>query len=249
MDIKRIFIYGSELLKQNSTSILNIEIFDTNDNKFPEEQLKTISLEIGNNTYSGIYQILNEDHLNIKIFGILPGNYPISIIEKKGKIISNILTITVFKGLEIFPPYLLMIPGSSYTLSVKGGPDNKENIIITYEMNNSKIANVTKDYPEVYAKEIGQTKLKISIIYKFDHNKMYFIKDDILTVNKSIILCSEEINVTVDFPDKIEIIEGGRNRKIYTNSTNRLLSAFKKGNDIFTYSIQEEKLILKNVKK
>ena len=237
MDIKRIFIYGSELLKQNSTTKLNIEIYDTNDNKFPEEQLKTLSLEIGNKTYSGIFQKLNEDNLNIEIFGILPGNYPISIIEKKGKIISNILTITVFKGLEIFPPYLLMIPGSSYTLSVKGGPDNKENIIITYEMNNTKIANVTKDYPEVYANEIGKTKLKISIIYKFDNNKMYSIKDDIFTINKSIILCSEEINVTVDFPDKIEIIEGGRNRKIYTNSTIRLLSGFKKGNDIFTYSI------------
>ena len=237
MDIKRIFIYGSELLKQNSSTILNIEIYDTNDNKFPNEQLKTISLEIGNKSYTGIHQKLNEENLNIEIFGILPGNYPISIIEKKGQIISNILTITVFKGLEIFPPYLLMIPGSSYTLSVKGGPDNKENIIISYEMNNSKIANVTNDYPEIYAKEIGETKLKISVIYKFDNNKMYSIKDDIFTVNKSIILCYEEINVTVDFPEKIEIIEGGRNRKIYTNSTIRLLSAFKKGNEIFTYSI------------
>ena len=85
MDIKRILIHGSELLKQNSTTILNIEIYDTNDNKFPEEQLKTISLEIGNKTYSGIFQKLNEDHLNIEIFGILPGNYPISIIEKKEK--------------------------------------------------------------------------------------------------------------------------------------------------------------------
>jgi hypothetical protein len=35
MEIKRIFIYRSELLKQNSSWILNIEIDDTNDNKFP----------------------------------------------------------------------------------------------------------------------------------------------------------------------------------------------------------------------
>ena len=237
MDIKRILIHGSELLKQNSSSFINIEIYDTNDNIFPEEQLKTISLELGNNTYTGIFQKLNEEHLNISLYGIQPGNYPLSIKETLGKITSNILTITVFKGLEIFPPYLLMVPGSSYTLSVKGGPDNKENIIITYEMNNSKIANVTRDYPEVYAKEIGKTKLKISVIYKYDHNKIFTVKDDIHIINKSEILCIEEVNVTVDFPEKVEIIEGGRNRKIYTNSTIRLLAAFKKGNEVFTYSI------------
>ena len=48
-------------------------------------QLKTISLEIGNKSYSRIHQQLNEENLNTEKFGILPGNYPISIIEKKVK--------------------------------------------------------------------------------------------------------------------------------------------------------------------
>ena len=73
----------------------------------------------------------------------------------------NIATIDVFDRLELYSPYLLLVPGFSYTLTATGGPKNKENVIIKYEIDNQKIANVSEDYPNVYGKVYGQTKLKI----------------------------------------------------------------------------------------
>ena len=104
---------------------------------------------------------------------------------------SNIATIDVFDRLEVYPPYLLLVQGSSYTLTVTGGPKNKENVIIKYEIDKQKIVNVSEDYPNVYGKVFGQTKLKISLMYKYDYNKIYNINDDKHIINKMDLLYVE----------------------------------------------------------
>ena len=97
------------------------------------------------------------------------------------------------------------------------------------------IANVSNNYPKVYGAKYGQTKLIISLIYKYDYDKIFNINDDKHIINKTDILCVENVPVRVDFPDSVVIIGAENNRKIYSKSTIRLLAALKKGNEVFTY--------------
>ena len=233
-DISRILVYGGGLLMNNKSTVLGVEVYDSFENKFSEDQQKIIPLRL-NESFYGLDASFSHDNTKINITGLIQGIYPIIVKDDSSNIMSNIATIEVFDRLEVYPPYLLLVPGSSYTLSVTGGPKNKENVIIKYEIDNQKIANVSEDYPNVYGKVYGKTKLKISLLYKYDYNKIYNINDDKHIINKTDLLCVENVPIRVDFPDSVEIIGAENNRKIYSKSTIRLLAALKKGSEVFTY--------------
>ena len=233
-DISRILVYGGGLLMNNKSTVLGIEVFDSFDNKFTEDQQKIIPLRL-NESFYGLDVTFSKDNTKLNVTGLTQGLYPVIIKEDKSNIMSNIATIEVFDKLEVYPPYLLLVPGSSYTLTVTGGPKNKENVIIKYEIADDKIANVSENYPEVYGKLYGETQLKISLLYKYDYNKIYNINDDKHIINKTDLLCIENVPIRVDFPDSVEIIGAENNRKIYSKSTIRLLAALKKGSEVFTY--------------
>ena len=235
-DVSRILVYGGGLLMNNKSTILGIEVFDNYQNKFTEDQQKIIPLRL-NESFYGLDVSFTQDNTKLNVTGLNEGLYPIIIKDDMSDIVSNIATIEVFDKLEVYPPYLLLVPGSSFTLSVTGGPINKENVIIKYEIQDDKIANVSENYPNVYGKLFGETKLKISLMYKYDYNKIYNINDDKHIINKTEILCVENVPIRVDFPDNVEIIGGENNRKIYSKSSIRLLAALKKGNEVFTYGI------------
>ena len=235
-DISRILVYGGGLLMNNKSTILGIEVFDSFENKFTEDQQKIIPLRL-NESFYGLDVSFTHDNTKLNVTGLNQGLYPIIVKDDSSDIISNIATIEVFDKLEVYPPYLLLVPGSSYTLSVTGGPKNKENVIIKYEIQDEKIANVSENYPNVYGKIYGETKLKISLMYKYDYNKIYNINDDKHIINKTDLLYIENVPIRVDFPDTVEIIGAENNRKIYSKSTIRLLAALKKGNEVFTYGI------------
>ena len=233
-DVSRILVYGGGLLMNNKSTILGIEVFDNYQNKFTEDQQKIIPLRL-NESFYGLDISFTPDNTKLNVTGLAEGLYPIIVKDDSSDIVSNIATIEIFDKLEVYPPYLLLVPGSSYTLSVTGGPKNKENVIIKYEIEDEKIANVSENYPNVFGKLYGETKLKISLMYKYDYNKIYNINDDKHIINKTEILCVETVPVRVDFPDNVEIIGAENNRKIYSKSTIRLLAALKKGNEVFTY--------------
>ena len=233
-DIGKILVYGGGLLMNNKSTILGIEVYDSFENKFTEDQQKIIPLRL-NESFYGLDVSFSKDNTKLNVTGLIQGLYPIIVKDDSSEITSNIATIEVFDKLEVYPPYLLLVPGSSFTLSVTGGPKNKENVIIKYEIQDEKIANVSENYPNVLGKLYGETKLKISLMYKFDYNKIYNINDDKHIINRTDLLCVENVPIRVDFPDKVEIIGAENNRKIYSKSTVRLLSALKKGNEVFTY--------------
>ena len=233
-DISRILVYGGGLLMNNKSTILGIEVFDTYDNKFSPDQQKIIPLRL-NESFYGLDYSFSENKTKINITGLVPGLYPIIIKDDSSQILSNIATIEVFEKLNVYPPYLLLVPGSEYTLEITGGPKNRENVIIKYEILDPQIANVSSDYPRVYGAKYGETKLKISLIYNYDYDKIYNINDDKHIINKTDILCVENVPVRVDFPESVVIIGAENNRKIYSKSTIRLLAALKKGNEVFTY--------------
>ena len=232
----RILLYGGGLLMNNKSTILGIEVYDSFDNKFSPDQQKIIPLRL-NESFYGLDYSFSKDNTKINITGLIPGLYPVIIKDETSQILSNIATVEVFEKLNVYPPYLLLVPGSEYTLEINGGPKNKENVEIKYEILDEQIANVSKDYPKVYGAKYGETKLRISLIYKYDYDKIYNINDDKHIINKTDLLCVENIPVRVDFPDNVVIIGAENNRKIYSKSTIRLLAALKKGNEVFTYGI------------
>ena len=141
-DVSRIVVYGGGLLMNNKSTILGIEVFDSFENKFSEDQQKRIPLRL-NETLYGIDVSFSVNNTQLNVTGLNGGLYPIIVKDDSSDIVSNIATVEVFDRLEVYPPYLLLVPGSSYTLSVTGGPKNKENVIIKYEIQDDKIANVS----------------------------------------------------------------------------------------------------------
>lgn len=57
-------------------------------------------------------------------------------------------------------------------------------------MLDQQIANVSTNYLKVYGAKYGQTKLIISLIYKYDYDKIFNINDDKHIINKTDILCA-----------------------------------------------------------
>ena len=80
-------------------------------------------------------------------------------------------------------------------------------------MLDQQIANVSDNYPKVYGAKYGETKLIISLIYKYDYDKIFNINDDKHIINKTDTLCVETVPVRVDFPDSVVIIRHNRSRK------------------------------------
>ena len=64
----------------------------------------------------------SHDNKKINITELIQGIYPIIIKNNSSNIMPNIATIDVFDRLEVYPLYLLLVPGSSYTLTFTGGP-------------------------------------------------------------------------------------------------------------------------------
>jgi len=155
--------------------------------------------------------------------------------ENSNTIRSNYVKIEVFKRLEIYPSSLLMVPGSQYTLSIKGGPSNEKIIVKKFKILHENIASVGLNEAQVRAFKVGQTILIITISIR---------EEDIISndpnirkekKNKEIILATQNVSVRVDFPDSVDII-GAYNRKIYTKSTIRLFASLKLGKETFTYA-------------
>ena len=143
-DISRIVLYGGGLLILNKSTIIGIEVYDSFENKFSPDQQKIIPLRL-NESFNGLDYSFSKDNAKINITGLIPGLYPIIIKDDSSQILSNIATIEVFEKLNVYPPYLLLVPGSEYTLEVTGGPKNKENVEIKYQILDEQIANVSRD--------------------------------------------------------------------------------------------------------
>lgn len=151
-------------------------------------------------------------------------------LDNNNLIRSNFVKFEIFKNLDIFPSKLLMIPGSTYTLSIRGGPTNEKLIAKTYEILDTSIAKVDYSEPNVKALIKGETILRITISFREENDE-----ENSLNNYSKRILTIKEIPVKVDFPDHIEI-KGGFNRKIFTKSTIRLFTALKLGKRTFTYA-------------
>jgi hypothetical protein len=234
--IKRIELLGGGLVMVNNTKYLNFRVYDTFDRIFPIDQIKKMNIKINEKQlYDDKLELDLLDDARIRVKGLIAGYYVISLVDTLENIVSNTIHLEVFPKIEVFPPYLLMIPGSSYTLSIRGGPSKQEYLVKRFKMENSNIASVGDADPEVFAHLIGKTSLNVTISIRSDYNKLYR-KPDESEPTEEIELTTEIVPVRVDFPDSVDIISA-HNRIVYTGSTIRLLAAFKKDDETFTYAI------------
>ena len=237
--IKEIRLTGGGLIQENRTITLGMKIYDNYNNQFSEDQIRCMQLKVSN--FDNELEVIKDENYlvnSISLIGIVPNVYAFSVrnTNPNNRVRSNVVKIEVFARLEIFPPYLLMIPGSSYTLFIKGGPEKQQNIIRKYVMDNTTVATNGEDEPEVSAKIIGKTKFHVLLYMKDNSNTNAITNDNEIQPDNSFIICQESIHVTVAFPDSIEI-EGAHNRKIYNKSTIRLLASLKLNKNTFTYAI------------
>lgn len=238
--IKSIRLFGGGLLMVNETMQLNMHVYDTYDRLFSQEQISKMGISLDH--YDMLFKFLkidydNVDHIanNFELRGFESNIFILNLSDKYKRIKSNSLKIELFEKLEIFPPYLLMIPGSSFSLSVTGGPKTDHNLIRTIEILDDNIASVEVNNLEVNAKIIGETKIIVKLSVKTDNNHLYKTEEDeIQSKYDSRVLCSEIVPVQVSFPEYVNIL-GAYNRKVYTYSTIRLLAALKLGKRTFTY--------------
>ncbi|MCQ2816687.1 MAG: hypothetical protein MJ252_05400 [archaeon] len=238
VDLKELKIQHRDMVMVNKTNDIPITAIDTFGKEMTKEQMKQIPLVVEANKGSqGMFMKLSDNNTLVFITGLIAGEYQINVMDTNSEIKSNECSIEVFDGLEIFPPKLLLFPGSSYTLFVKGGPSRKDLVKMRYVIENTKVAEVfSPDYPLVKAKEIGETKLKITLSYKYSEPKFFKTKEDTNLIEKEgTLLCMEEVPVTVAFPERVGIRYGEGTRKVYTESVIRLFSVLKKDDQDFTY--------------
>lgn len=153
---------------------------------------------------------------------MISDDYYIKVVDPSTKMASNTIKLIVFDKLEIFPPYLLLLPGATYMLNIRGGPRDFISIVRKYKIAENTIATVKDSEPEVTAVNLGETTLKITLELKKDEDNQ-----------ENSILCTEEIKVHVAIPDGLDIWNA-YNRKIYIKSNIRLLAMLKLGTKIFS---------------
>lgn len=253
--VKDVVLSDSGLLMQGNTKLINIHI---------NGYVKDISILMDNGylnyyfndndiSYSYMYTTFTYDS-NIEIINYLKdnpeNNNKLSYLIKgtnNGKclihaklnynylndldslsITTNEIEVYVFEKISIYPKKLLMMPKSIFSLNINNYPTNSNNIYTSYAVENRNVASVSSNNPLIYSKDIGITKLNIKVIEKKAN----------LTNNKLIdedVIFNEDVEIEVSYPDKV-IILLGENRKIFNNSSIRLVTMFKKDGKIFNYS-------------
>lgn len=173
----------------------------------------------------------------IKLQGAFEGIQSLSVLSNNN-IESNTIQIQVFDNVEVFPPVLLLYPGSEFTLKILGGPENEKSLNKIFSISDSSIADISKTSPRVKAAKIGITEINISFVYKADENQLYSTDDerDYYNSIKEYKLCEVKVPLQVAFPERVEI-ENANNRKLYSNSAVRFLASLKLGDRSFTYGI------------
>lgn len=180
------------------------------------------------------HYLTNSDYL---IKAHIEGLYSFNLCLKFNNVClieSNYVRFEVFQLISIYPPYLLMIPGSSFTVSITKGPSTNPGIKKEFILENNNLGFVEKEYPVVHALKIGVTKLTVKYSLIFNKQLMYSDKKDHDDTEE--VLFNESIPVEIAFPEKAEILLGS-NRKIFKNSTIRLLTVLKKENRLFTFTV------------
>lgn len=218
-NIKEIFLSNGGLIKQGDKKGFNMKIISfINDEYFPYNNIKDLLFKFNDLPNKNKFEVIRNDNSTLlfefEAIGYVIDKYSFSVgLYYKDELIieSNSISFEVFEPIKIIPNSILLYPGSSYTVIITKGPISTiPNLKIQYLIEgDNKVSSVEKDHPTIHALSIGKNRLLVELLY-----------------NKEV-LCREYVNIEVDFPTSAEIIFG-KNRKIFNNSSIRLIAALKK---------------------
>src|SRR5690606_19289761 len=139
-------------------------VFDEFDNLFSADQIKHMKLRVEASPKGLELLELRDGYLltnELQVRGLISEDYFIKIVDENSKIMSNTVKLVVFDKLDIFPGNLLLTPGMSYMLNVRGGPREFISVRKRYEIADKGVATVKSNEPEVRAVDVGETTLKV----------------------------------------------------------------------------------------
>ncbi|XP_072999237.1 nuclear pore complex protein GP210 [Typha latifolia] len=119
-----------------------------------------VMLNNGNDSSkSGDYSILKEPSFSIMAANLGITSLYVSARQQSGrKILSQLIKVEVYEPLQVHPAYIYLVPGSSYVLTVKGGP--KTGASIEYISMGEDIAVVHMATGKLLANSIGNTTVR-----------------------------------------------------------------------------------------
>lgn len=231
MDVAKLKLTSnSNLIQINDATIFELTILDQNNEIFPQDQYKYMSISLVLDTDSEylknsalkITHLTNKEKYLFNVQGFISGYYKVVAILETNKInnnldlYSNLVDLHVFSELKIYPTELLLAPGCSSTIEVIDGPSEKSkalnNIILEVNTPNNIVSfkNLESNLFEVFGLILGQSDIIFNLKQK-DTNKI---------IGKS------SIKVQVGLVNDIEIL-GMVDRILYIGSIVRLIGISK----------------------
>jgi hypothetical protein len=231
-DINRIELSGGGLIEKGNNVNLTIEVYDSQNKKFDNSQLKYMDIKpeiekIGSSRREGLdITRINDD--TFTVHGMQSGNYRVTVVacKKKGtndRITSNNVRIEVFEIVKLAPESMLLFPGGRWTIQVEGGPSggSQGSVYREYEVEDDYICEID-DYGEVLGKHVGETYLTLNLYYKSNNHRY--------------LLASRKAKIRIALITAIEIPMMNE-RSVFVNSLTRLNVKLKHNKETFLHAI------------
>ena len=220
--INIIKLSGGGLVPIGVAKKMTCDLIAFDDNKFDHDQITLMNIEIKQFSLLDQSPIAksSKHSFEFSLTGHEANIYPISVTELDSKVRSNIQNLEVFVNLDVFPDYLLMTPGMTHSILIRGGPKSEHKVIKKVHIIDTGIAVLHQEDIVVEAKHLGLTTAVIKLYYEEEN-------DDSL-------LCEKEIPVEVRIPDSVAI-RYVHKRQVFFGSTVKLLAGLKYQNRYFVY--------------
>jgi len=231
-DIFRIILVGGGLIEKGSETDLKIEVYDSQNKKFDQDQLKYMDIKaeiekIGSSRREGL-EIARTNDDTFKVKGLQSANYRVTVTacKKNGikdRVMSNYVRIEVFDVVKLAPESILLFPGGRWTIQVQGGPQggSRGSVYREYEVEDDHICEID-EYGEVHGKHVGETWLSLNLFYKSNNQRSQ--------------LASRRTKIKVALVTSIEIPMMNE-RSVFVNSLTRLNVKLKYHNQTFLHAI------------
>ena len=228
------------LLPVNNTQTLYLVAFDTQNKPFDLAEQKWMDLKLSFESPGAFEVVSVSECLNEWVIkGVRVGDFQIYAYGNKHNYIgsgpvqrSNTIMVDVFPPLEISPSEILILPGSKFTLSYKGGPDpskfNLYGIATQWLIKDPSVAEIDSTTGLVSARKEGSTDISLKMLRKRQ------------------LLTETYGTAKVKLATGLEIAGMSTGRKVLSESATRLIAVLNHNSEPFTEAVMDIDYIWKS---
>lgn len=219
------------LIQVNNTQQLHMKVHDSEGNLFNPKEYSLMGLNL-NLGVGNAFEIVSRNSAGseYEIRGLITGEFliygygfrEISDMEESKSPIrnSNTVSIDVFLPLELVPNYVMLLPGSKYTLSYIGGPEPHKystyGIDLRWKASNTDIATIDPSYGLITAEKEGDSSIILQMLRKGE------------------ILTEATAQVVIKLANGVKIYGMDPGRSVMIESVTRLIAILMHNNIPFT---------------